>query len=126
MSILEDAASASIYGAKAGGGVILVTTKGGRPNQKTTVDLTSMYTWRTSYARPELISSRRQAELQNAARVFANANKDFTDEQLGWFDDPNINDVWNTNTNSWDYYYNYNLEEILMRKQSPKEISTFR
>ncbi|MCH5690573.1 hypothetical protein LWM68_43905 [Niabella sp. W65] len=45
---------------------------------------------------------------------------------MGWFDDPNINDVWNTNTNSWDYYYNYNLEEILMRKQSPKEISTFR
>ncbi len=120
VSILEDAASASIYGAKAGGGVILVTTKGGRPNQKTTVDLTSMYTWRTPYARPELISSRRQAELQNAARVFANANKDFTDEQLGWFDDPNINDVWNTNTNSWDYYYNYNLEELLMRKQSPQ------
>lgn len=120
VSILEDAASASIYGAKAGGGVILVTTKGGRPNQKTSVDLTSMYTWRTPYARPELISSRRQAELQNAARVFANANKDFTDEQLGWFDDPNINDVWNTNTNSWDYYYNYNLEEILMRKQSPQ------
>ncbi|HTG56607.1 MAG TPA: TonB-dependent receptor [Niabella sp.] len=120
VSILEDAASASIYGAKAGGGVILVTTKGGRPNQKTTVDLTSMYTWRTPYARPELISSRRQAELQNAARVFANANKDFTDEQLGWFDDPNVNDVWNTNTNSWDYYYNYNLEELLMRKQSPQ------
>ena len=120
VSILEDAASASIYGAKAGGGVILVTTKGGRPNQKTTVDLTSMYTWRTPYARPELISSRRQAELQNAARVFANANKDFTDEQLAWFDDPNINDVWNTNTNSWDYYYNYNLEELLMRKQSPQ------
>lgn len=120
ISVLEDAASASIYGAKAGGGVILVTTKGGRANQKTQVDLTTMYTWRTPYARPELISSREQAELQNAARKFANQNPDFTDEQLSWLDDPKINDVWNTNTNAWDYYYNYNLEDILMRKQSPQ------
>ncbi|MBO9595749.1 MAG: SusC/RagA family TonB-linked outer membrane protein [Niabella sp.] len=120
ISVLEDAASASIYGAKAGGGVILVTTKGGRANQRTQVDITSMYTWRTPYARPELISSRKQAELQNAARKYANQNPDFTDEQLSWLDDPKINDVWNTNTNSWDYYYNYNLEDILMRKQSPQ------
>lgn len=120
ISVLEDAASASIYGAKAGGGVILVTTKGGRVNQKTQVDITSMYTFRTPYARPELISSRRQAELQNAARIFASQNPDFTEEQLGWFDDPNVNEVWNTNSKAWDYYYNYNLEEVLMRKQSPQ------
>lgn len=121
ISVLEDAASASIYGAKAGGGVILITTKGGRLNQKTNVEIVSMYTFRTPYARPELISSRRQGELQNAARKFANQNADFTDEQLGWFDDPNVNDVWNTNTNAWDYYYNYNLEDVLMRKQSPQK-----
>ncbi|MCO5237212.1 MAG: TonB-dependent receptor [Chitinophagaceae bacterium] len=120
ISVLEDAASASIYGAKAGGGVILVTTKGGRINQKTSFDITSMYTWRTPYARPELISSRRQAELQNAGREFANQNKDFTEEQLEWLDDPNVNEVWNTNSNAWDYYYNYNLEDVLMRKQSPQ------
>lgn len=120
ISVLEDAASASIYGAKAGGGVILVTTKGGRANQKTQVDLTSMYTWRTPYARPELLSSRKQAELQNAARVFANQNKDFTDEQLAWLDDPNVEEVWNANSNTWDYYYNNDMEAILMRKQSPQ------
>jgi TonB-dependent SusC/RagA subfamily outer membrane receptor len=44
ISVLEDAASAAIYGAKAGGGVILVTTKAGRENQKTRFDLTTMYT----------------------------------------------------------------------------------
>ncbi|MBZ4191311.1 SusC/RagA family TonB-linked outer membrane protein [Niabella beijingensis] len=120
ISVLEDAASASIYGAKAGGGVILVTTKGGRLNQKAKVDLNMMYTWRKPYARPELISSRKQAELQNIAKLNGNQNRDFTDEQLGWFDDPNINDVWNTNTNAWDFYYDYNLEDLLMRKQSPQ------
>lgn len=120
ISILEDAASASIYGAKAGGGVILVTTKGGRMNQKAKIDLTSMYTWRTPYARPELISSRRQAELQNIAKINGNANPDFTQQQLEWLDDPNVNEVWNTNSKAWDYYYNYNLADILMRKQSPQ------
>lgn len=120
MSVLEDAASAAIYGAKAGGGVILITTKGGRMNQKTKVDLNSMYVWRTPYARPSLLSSRREAELQNEARVFANQNKDFTDEQLAWFDDPAVDYVWNNNTNAWDYYYNHNMAEILMREQSPQ------
>lgn len=120
ISVLEDAASAAIYGAKSGGGVILVTTKGGRMNQKTKVELTSLYTYRTPYARPELISSRRQAELQNAARTLNGQNPDFTAQQLEWFDDPDVNDVWNTNTKSWDYYYNYNLEDILMREQSPQ------
>ena len=120
ISILEDAAAASIYGAKAGGGVILVTTKSGYFNQKTRIDVNAIYTWRTPYARPELISSRRQAELQNVARINSNAAADFTEEQLGWMDDPDINDVWNTNTKAWDYYYNYNLADILMRKQSPQ------
>lgn len=118
ISVLEDAASAAIYGAKAGGGVILVTTKAGRENQKTRFDLTTMYTIRTPFARPELLSSRKQGELINAARVFASQNKDFTDEQLGWFDDPNVNDVWNTNSKAWDYYYDYDMVDILMRKQS--------
>lgn len=118
ISILEDAASASIYGAKAGGGVILVTTKAGRENQKTRFDLTTMYTVRTPFARPELLSSRKQGELINAARVFANQNKDFTDQQLEWFDDPNVNDVWNANSRTWEYYYNNDMVDILMRKQS--------
>ncbi len=118
ISVLEDAASAAIYGAKAGGGVILVTTKAGRENQKTRFELTTMYTTRTPGTRPELLSSRKEGELINAARVFANQNKDFTDQQLEWLDDPNVNEVWNTNSKAWDYYYNHNMEDILMRKQS--------
>lgn len=118
ISVLEDAASASIYGAKAGGGVILVTTKAGKASQKTRFELTTMYTTRTPFARPELLSSRKQGELINAARVFANQNKDFTDQQLEWFDDPTVEEVWNSNSKAWDYYYNNNMVDILMRKQS--------
>ncbi|QQT24807.1 SusC/RagA family TonB-linked outer membrane protein [Sphingobacterium spiritivorum] len=120
LTVLEDAASAAIYGAKAGGGVIVVRTKAGKANQKTSFDVNSMYTWRTPYARPELLSSRRQAELQNAGSLFANQPVPFSDEQLAWLDDPNINEVYNKNSNSWEYFYNNNMEEILLRKQSPQ------
>ena len=34
LNILKDAASTAIYGVKGGNGVIVVTTKGGRKNQK--------------------------------------------------------------------------------------------
>ena len=41
MTVLKDAASAAIYGARAANGVVIVTTKKGKRNQKTTVSLTS-------------------------------------------------------------------------------------
>ncbi len=45
VSILKDAGSAAIYGSRAAGGVILVTTKGGQKNQKATVKLSSQVGW---------------------------------------------------------------------------------
>jgi len=120
ITVLEDAASAAIYGAKAGGGVILVTTKGGKANQKTRVDFSSMYTWRTTYARPEGLSSRKEGELLNAANVNGGGNPAFSEQQLEWFDDPNVDDYLNPNTNQWEYYYNNSMQDILMRNQSPQ------
>jgi TonB-dependent starch-binding outer membrane protein SusC len=43
ITILKDAAAASIWGAQAGNGVIVITTKKGKYNQKFTVSLTSNY-----------------------------------------------------------------------------------
>lgn len=44
ITILKDAAAASIWGARAGNGVIVVTTKLGRQNQKPIVELNSSFT----------------------------------------------------------------------------------
>lgn len=44
ITILKDAAAASIWGARAGNGVIVITTKKGRFNQQTKVELTSNIT----------------------------------------------------------------------------------
>ena len=38
IEVLKDASSAAIYGTRAAGGVILITTKTGKKNQKTTID----------------------------------------------------------------------------------------
>ncbi|WP_276500653.1 SusC/RagA family TonB-linked outer membrane protein [Terrimonas pollutisoli] len=121
ISVLEDAASAAIYGAKAGAGVILVTTKSGKLNQKPKLELSSIFTNRKPYARPELISSADQARLQNAAQFNTNQTTAFTDEQIKWMDDPDVNEIYNTGTKAWDYYYNHNLVDILMRESSPQQ-----
>ena len=41
ITVLKDAASAAIYGSKAANGVVLVTTKMGKNNEKTQVELNS-------------------------------------------------------------------------------------
>jgi len=43
INVLKDAATAAIYGVKGGNGVIVVTTKSGRKNQKTDITLNSNY-----------------------------------------------------------------------------------
>ena len=43
INVLKDAATAAIYGVSGGNGVIIVTTKGGRKNQKTEFNIISTY-----------------------------------------------------------------------------------
>lgn len=47
ISVLKDAASASIYGARAAYGVILITTKKGKKSDKPTVSLSAMGYWQS-------------------------------------------------------------------------------
>lgn len=120
VSVLEDAAASAIYGAKAGAGVVLVTTKTGAGNKKPKVTLSNIYTMRKPFARPEMISAGEQARLQNVALSNNGQALAYTDQQLGWFDDPNVNYVWNTATKGYDYYYNYNLADMVLRTSSPQ------
>ena len=45
VSVLKDAASASIYGARAAFGVVLITTKKGKKGQKLTVNYNNNFSW---------------------------------------------------------------------------------
>lgn len=53
VSVLKDAASASIYGARAAFGVILIKTKFGHYNHKTKVSYSNNFSWNTPTTQPD-------------------------------------------------------------------------
>lgn len=86
ISILKDGA-ASIYGARAGNGVILVTTKRGLDG-KPVITLNSSNTMQGITTMPKPVSSGQQAELQREAYLQsgqAPANVPWTEEQVQKF-----------------------------------------
>ncbi len=57
ISVLKDAASASIYGTRAAWGVILITTKQGKVNEKVRVSYSNNFAWQSPTELPELSST---------------------------------------------------------------------
>jgi TonB-linked SusC/RagA family outer membrane protein len=86
ISILKDGA-ASIYGARAGNGVILVTTKRGSTG-KPVITVGSSYTMQGITIMPKSVNAGQQAELQREAYLQsgqAPANVPYTEEQVQEF-----------------------------------------
>ena len=68
MSVLKDAASAAIYGSKAANGVILITTKHGKTNEKMEISLNSYYGVQSLGKRYDLINNSAESmKLSNIA-----------------------------------------------------------
>ena len=61
ISVLKDAASSSIYGTRAAWGVILITTKQGKVNEKVRVSYSNNFSWNTPTTMPEMASAVEQA-----------------------------------------------------------------
>lgn len=80
VSILKDG-SASIYGSRAGNGVILVTTKRGK-DQKPVITLNSSYTLQGITAMTQPTSSGQYAELQNEKFINQGLAAPYTEEQI--------------------------------------------
>ncbi len=70
IDILKDAASAAIYGARASNGVVLVTTKKGKPG-KAMISYNGYYGIQNVYKRLPLLNAKEYAVLQNEAQVNA-------------------------------------------------------
>jgi TonB-linked SusC/RagA family outer membrane protein len=70
MSVLKDAASAAIYGSKAANGVILITTKHGKTNEKMEISLNSYYGVQSLGKRYDLITNSAESmKLSNIALI---------------------------------------------------------
>ena len=87
ITVLKDAASAAIYGARGAFGVILVTTKKGTKDRKPTISYSgSMQFNRPTYL-PDLLSTEEYLESQNVAQRNANGSQKYTDDQVKWVKD---------------------------------------
>ncbi len=86
ITILKDAASGAIYGARGANGVILVTTKRGS-NAKPQITFSTAYTSQKPTFRPEYMSAGEYAQYINEA--YANIGQDslFTAEEVQQFQD---------------------------------------
>ncbi|SDK72840.1 TonB-linked outer membrane protein, SusC/RagA family [Catalinimonas alkaloidigena] len=74
ISVLKDAAAASIYGARAANGVVIITTKSGKSG-KTTFNLDSYYGWQEAYRLPKLLNTPQYVEIRNEAIANTNAQR---------------------------------------------------
>lgn len=104
VTVLKDAASASIYGARAANGVILVTTKKGKAGSSE-VQYSVNYGMSEATRSPELISNSVQyMEMYNSARLRNGQAPIYTPAQI---------DLYRNNPNS-DQYPNFNwLDHVL-------------
>ena len=97
MEVLKDAASAAIYGAEAGNGVVLVTTKQGGKGQ-TSISYSGKFINQSLAHKPEMLNAEQfidYKELQGYAiqDMLKNANYNGTDTD--WFDEY-FNPSWST------------------------------
>lgn len=109
VSVLKDAASASIYGARAAYGVVLITTKGGKKNQATRVSLDASVSFNSPTTRPSYMDSMQYATWMNAANNNTNGRDLFSQEEMehikAYYEDPvNNSPVFiATDPSSWQY-----------------------
>ncbi|MCX2453328.1 TonB-dependent receptor [Pedobacter sp. PLR] len=109
MSVLKDAASASLYGSRAANGVILVTTKRGS-GEKTVVQLNANYGWQSAAYLPEFVNSATYATMYNEALVNGGGKPQFTDSQIELY----------KNGSQPDLYPNTDWFDQVVRKSAPQ------
>lgn len=123
ISVLKDAASAAIYGARAAYGVILITTKSGKREQKPQVSYSGNIYWQSPAKKIETVNSMEFLTMKDIAfqnggggghyynpKVYEYAEKYFNDpvNNSPVFFDPDIDPnkyQYVGNTNWWDEVY---------------------
>ena len=108
ISVLKDASASSIYGIRAAGGVILITTKKGKEG-KISVTYSDSFRWSSAVNMPEMMDSYTWANYMNQASINGGGSAWFSDEKLAQFkasvENPaNITMFVNPNSNRWEVW----------------------
>ncbi|PTT00935.1 hypothetical protein DBR11_08590 [Pedobacter sp. HMWF019] len=101
ISVLKDAAAASIYGARAANGVILVTTKKGGKMDKAEINFNTYAGFQSPTTFPKTINAFEYATLLNEAATNEGKTKVYSDDDLRLFQDGTDPDM-HANTNWLD------------------------
>jgi len=117
ISVLKDASASAIYGARAAGGVVLVTTKKGRRG-KPTINYNNYYGINKVARRPERLDSWDEQLLINEARFNATGSNEFSEEQIEWLKNPNFSVRPNPTQDRWEFFGNNNWIKEGMNKYS--------
>ncbi len=111
VSVLKDAASSAIYGSRAANGVILITTKRGRLNQKPVINYDAYYGLQKPTALPKMLGSVEYMQYLNESQTNVGLAPTFTDAQIETArkgTDPN-------------FYANTNWPTALFKSQAPQQ-----
>jgi TonB-dependent starch-binding outer membrane protein SusC len=100
IDVLKDAASAAIYGSRAANGVVLVTTRSGRQNQKAQITLDAFYGIQNVARKAQLLNAKEYAIIMNEQAVNSGNVPYFTNEEINnlpvntnWMDQMFVKDV---------------------------------
>lgn len=90
ISVLKDAASCAIYGARAAAGVVLVTTKAGTEG-KPKISYNGSFTFNTPGNMPERLPAWEEQAFIDQSRLNYNGKREWTEEKASWVGNPNFN-----------------------------------
>jgi len=129
VTVLKDAASAAIYGARAAYGVILITTKSGMKSQKPQVNLSMNYGINTPTVKFRAEDAMQRATYMNLASQRSNGNNyyQFTEEVMpnliAHYNDPTKPSAFiqASNPTLWMACGNTDWADILMRDYYPQQ-----
>ncbi|HBE40188.1 MAG TPA: TonB-dependent receptor [Bacteroidales bacterium] len=125
ISVLKDAASASIYGNRAANGVILVTTKTGK-REKLKVEFNNYVGWQQTTYLPKMVSSSVDYMIaRNQASVNEKQSKPYTDAQIEEYRTGNDPAMY-SNTDWWDVMFSMApMYESNLRLSGGTEATTY-
>ena len=107
ISILKDASASSIYGSRAAGGVILVTTKGGKEG-KTVINYNNSFRFNSPLNMPEMMDSYTWANYMNAASINSGGGTWFSETKLAQIkaaqSDPSMQTMFANSNNRWEVW----------------------
>lgn len=102
ISVLKDAASCAIYGARAAAGVVLITTKVGEEG-KPRVSYNGYYSFNTPGNMPERLPAWEEQDFIDQSRIPTTGKTEWSAEKASWVGNPNFN-YRPLSNGRWDFF----------------------